>query len=70
MHTQILSLLPKSVLAVTISLTLTACLQSEQQDEQVTINKNPFPSTYQPLPNQDVLITNATILTGTGERID
>jgi imidazolonepropionase-like amidohydrolase len=30
----------------------------------------PFPSTYQPLPAQAVLITNATILTGTGERID
>ena len=70
MHTKRLSLLPRSVLAVTISITLTACLQSEQQDEQVTINKNPFPSTYQSLPHQDTLIINATILTGTGERIE
>jgi len=30
----------------------------------------PFPSTYQPLPSQPTLITNATILTGTGERLD
>src|SRR3954454_16620082 len=29
----------------------------------------PFPSTYQPLPSQPVLITNATILTATGDRI-
>ena len=30
----------------------------------------PFPSTYAPLPAEPVLITNAVILTGTGERID
>jgi imidazolonepropionase-like amidohydrolase len=29
-----------------------------------------FPSTYQALPSKTTLITNATILTGTGERID
>jgi len=31
---------------------------------------DPFPSTYQPFPSQTTLIRNATILTGTGERID
>ncbi len=30
----------------------------------------PFPSTYQPLPSGPLLIENATILTGTGERLD
>jgi imidazolonepropionase-like amidohydrolase len=30
----------------------------------------PFPSTYAPLPSNPLLITNATLLTGTGERID
>ena len=30
----------------------------------------PYPSTYQPLPSQPVVITNATILTGTGARIE
>lgn len=30
----------------------------------------PFPSTYQPLPPETVLIQNATVLTGTGERFD
>jgi imidazolonepropionase-like amidohydrolase len=29
-----------------------------------------FPSTYAPLPSEATLITNATILTGTGERLD
>jgi imidazolonepropionase-like amidohydrolase len=33
-------------------------------------NAEPFPSTYSPLPSEPVLIVNATILTGTGERID
>ncbi|MGH8035467.1 MAG: amidohydrolase, partial [Lysobacterales bacterium] len=31
---------------------------------------DPYPSTYKPLPSGPVLITNATILTGTGERLD
>ena len=30
----------------------------------------PYPSTYRPLPSTPTLITNATVLTGTGERID
>ena len=30
----------------------------------------PYPSTYQPLPSQPVVVTNATILTGTGARIE
>jgi len=29
-----------------------------------------FPSTYEPLPSQPTVINNATILTGTGERLD
>jgi imidazolonepropionase-like amidohydrolase len=31
---------------------------------------DPFPSTYKPLPRQDTLIVNATILDGEGKRID
>ncbi len=30
----------------------------------------PFPSTYEPLPSSPTLITNATILTGDGQRLD
>jgi len=53
-----------------LSLSLTACLSNEKQDAKVSINKNPYPSTYQAMPSQSTLLTNATILTGTGERID
>lgn len=31
---------------------------------------NPYPSTYRPLPRQDTLIVNATILDGAGHRFD
>jgi imidazolonepropionase-like amidohydrolase len=53
-----------------IALNLTACLPNEKQDAKVVINKNPYPSTYQALASQTTLLTNATILTGTGERLD
>ena len=53
-----------------LSLGLTACLPNEKQDTKIVINKNPYPSTYQALPAQSTLLTNATILTGTGERLD
>lgn len=61
--------LPSLVMAA-LSVSLTGCLQSEQQDAKVLINKNPYPSTYKALPKQNTLIKNATVLTGTGERID
>jgi len=68
------SLSPRSVLTVLsvsfFTLTLTACLPNEKQDAKVSINKNPYPSTYQAMPSQTTLFTNATILTGTGQRIN
>jgi len=36
----------------------------------VTVTAAPFPSTYKPLPRSPLLITNATILTGDGQRIN
>ncbi len=61
----------KSALSLSIiSLSLTACLPVEEQDSKVSINKNPYPSTYQVLPRQTTLLTNATVLTGTGERLE
>ena len=62
-------LLPSFAMAA-ISVALTGCLQSEQQDAKVEINKNPYPSTYKVLPQQTTLIKNATVLTGTGTRMD
>jgi imidazolonepropionase-like amidohydrolase len=44
-----------------ISLCLATCL---------TAHAEPYPSTYDRLPSDPVLIVNATILTGTGERIE
>ncbi|RHW75367.1 amidohydrolase [Colwellia sp. RSH04] len=59
------------VLSISVlSVALSACLSEEKQDAKVTINKNPYPSSYQVLPKQNTLLTNATILTGTGERLD
>ncbi|MEW6981607.1 amidohydrolase [Colwelliaceae bacterium 6471] len=58
------------LLVTAISIATSGCFEVEQQDAKVIINKNPYPSTYQPLPQQKTLITNATLLTGTGERID
>lgn len=46
---------------VTIFLLLTVSIQSQGA---------PYPSTYEPLSSSPTLIINATILTGTGERID
>ncbi len=58
------------LLIASISLSLTACVPSEKQDPKLSINKNPYPSTYKALPQQSTLFTNATVLTGTGERIN
>ena len=59
-----------TLLAVSVSLALSGCLQSEQQDPKVSINKNPYPSTYQVMPQQSTLIKNTTVLIGNGERFD
>ncbi len=59
-----------SLVLTAVSLTLAACSPNEKQDDKVTINKNPFPSTYKVLPQQNTLFTNATVLNGMGERMD
>lgn len=66
------SMRPTQTLMTTtlLSLSLTACVPDEKQDSKVVINKNPYPSTYQPIPANEILLTNATILTGTGKRLN
>lgn len=59
-----------SLLAVGLAAALVGCQENGPQDDKITINKNPYPSTYQPLSTSSTLITNATVLTGTGERLD
>lgn len=39
-------------------------------EAQERLFPDPFPSTYEPFPSQTTLIRNATVLTGTGQRID
>ena len=59
-----------SLLLIAVSAALAGCQPAEIQDAKVTINKNPYPSTYTPLPRKNTLIQHATVLTGTGERLD
>ena len=41
----------------------------KEQQPFVSINKNPYPSTYEPFPSVVTVINNATVLTGTGEQL-
>ncbi|WP_341219999.1 amidohydrolase, partial [uncultured Pseudoalteromonas sp.] len=59
-----------SLLAVGLAAALVGCQENGPQDDKITINKNPYPSTYAPISTTSTLITNATVLTGTGERLD
>lgn len=54
-------------LSVLATLILAGC-GSEQPEKEppVTLNKNPFPSTYQPMASEPTLITNVHILDGIG----
>jgi hypothetical protein len=59
-----------SLILGVLSISLTACFPYEEQTKKVIINKNPYPSTYQSLPAESLLLINATILTGTGQRLN
>jgi imidazolonepropionase-like amidohydrolase len=59
-----------SLLAVGLAAALVGCQENGPQDDKITITKNPYPSTYTPISATSTLITNATVLTGTGERLD
>lgn len=49
---------------------LAGCSGQGPQDPFVSIEKNPYPSTYQPMAQMTVLIKGATVLTGTGEKLE
>ena len=55
-------------------LLLSACADDKaekaEQSPKVTIDKNPFPSQYTPLPGAPTVITGVTILDGIGNKID
>lgn len=61
----------RHILALTPILMLAACsLPGGDPDARVAPNKDPFPSTYQALPSETLLIRGATIFTGDGGKID
>lgn len=62
--------LTPTLIAVALAGVLAGCQDDGKPAEKVTINKNPYPSTYKPLASQSTLITNATVLTGTGEKLE
>ncbi|GLS84061.1 amidohydrolase [Paraferrimonas haliotis] len=59
-----------STVAVGICAAVLGCQPKVNQAEKVQINPNPYPSTYQALPQQRILFKNATILDGLGNRLD
>ncbi|MCG7534811.1 amidohydrolase [Pseudoalteromonas sp. OOF1S-7] len=59
-----------TAIVLALSTVLLGCQDKGPQKEKVTIEKNPYPSTYQPHSAGSTLITNATVLTGTGERLE
>ena len=62
------------LLVCTMSLLTAGCSakpnKSDAQPSKVTINPNPYPSTYKPIEGEPTLITNVTILDGVGNRFD
>ncbi|MCV6622216.1 MAG: amidohydrolase [Cellvibrionaceae bacterium] len=58
----------RACLAVSI-VSLMAC-NGDRPSKAVSINKNPFPSTYEAMPSSDVMIRNATVLLGNGEKLE
>ena len=47
-----------------------ACLAAPAAHAASRFTDDPYPSTYQPLLSEPVLLRNATVLTGTGQRLD
>ncbi|TXI26470.1 MAG: amidohydrolase [Ottowia sp.] len=47
-----------------------ACVAAPPASAASRFADDPYPSTYKPLPSAPVLLRNATVLTGTGQRLD
>lgn len=61
--------LSSGLAVVAASLAIAACQPGEKQGRYVSINRDPFPSTYTPLPGKLTLIRNVTLLDGKGGKI-
>jgi imidazolonepropionase-like amidohydrolase len=53
-----------------LSFSVAAASKSKNSEPSATPANDPYPSTYQRIGSAPVLIRNATVLTGTGERLD
>ncbi|HEY8539269.1 MAG TPA: amidohydrolase [Steroidobacteraceae bacterium] len=66
--------LPKTLAATAVAALLVACASQQPADEPAgelyPKLEDAYPSTYQPAASPPIVIRNATILTGTGERLD
>lgn len=60
----------RTIAATLAGFALCACATTEALNEDKPDPKNPFPSTYRALPATPMALIGATILTGTGERIE
>jgi imidazolonepropionase-like amidohydrolase len=58
-----------SAIAVSVAI-LSGCSGNEPQDPKVELNQNPYPSTYKVMQQFTTLIKGATVLTGTGEKLE
>lgn len=57
-------------LALAAALTAAPIAAKKNKDAPAPASPIPYPSTYQAIPYPAVLLSNATVLTGTGERLD
>lgn len=60
----------KRLLALTVCALVSACATAPEPAAGKVDPKNPFPSTYLALPGQPTALVGATILTGTGDKIE
>lgn len=67
MHTRRTSLI---VAALALALSSGAAQAADPARKKTLLEADPYPSTYRPITSPAVLIQHATVLTGTGERLD
>ena len=65
------TMLTRTAMVAALGLVAAACTPGDgEQGEFVGVDRDPFPSSYTPLPSGATLITGATILDGNGGRIE
>lgn len=57
-------------LSSVVAVTLSACATLKETPQIAVVGKAPFDSNYKPIAHQEFIIRDATLLTGTGERLE